>query len=213
MGILHQVFCLEHVEHGQRSCTCQMVAAKGGTKLSIDGLELWCDQYGSHRETVGDALGHGDDVGTDAQPLVSEELTASTIAALDLVADQDCAVLLTGSSQSLGELWGREFDAAHTLDALQDHSTHITLCQFSLPGGQVVHRQIGHVTVVIDGCDDFRIVRHLHSQRGSSVESLLTREHTGASIGERGEFQGILVGLGTAVDQKQLVVVVAADLT
>ena len=135
MGILHEVFCLEHVEHGQRSRTSQMVAAKGGTQLSIDGLELWCDQYGSHRESVGDALGHGDDVGTDAQPLVSEELTASSVAALDLVADQDRAVLLAGSGQSLCKLLSREFDAAHTLDALQDHSAHITLCQFCLPGG------------------------------------------------------------------------------
>ena len=37
MGILHEVFRLEHVEHSQRGCTGQMVAAKGGTQLSIDG--------------------------------------------------------------------------------------------------------------------------------------------------------------------------------
>ena len=37
--------------------------------------------------------------------------------------------------------------------------------------------------------------------------------NTSASVGERSELQGILVGFGTAVDEKQLIVIVTADLT
>ena len=174
IGILHQFLLLEHIEHGQCCSAGQMITSEGGAQLSIHGLELWCNQHGSHRETIGDTLGHSDDVRTDVEPLVSEELTASSVATLYLVADQDGAVLLTGSSQTLGKLLRGEFDATHTLDALQDHSTDIAFRQFCLPGGQIVHRQIGHVAVVVDGGDDLRIVRHLYSQRGTSVESLLT---------------------------------------
>jgi hypothetical protein len=43
------------------------------------------------------------------------------------------------------------------------------------------------------------------------VESLLAAEHAGIARLERCELQGVLVGLGPAADEKQLVVVVAAD--
>ena len=44
------------------------------------------------------------------------------------------------------------------------------------------------------------------------MKSLLGREHTCTAIVETGKFQRILVGLSTAVDQEELIVVVAADL-
>ena len=189
-----------------------MIAAEGRTQLSVDGLERRTDQHGSHREAVGDALGHGDDIRTDVEPLVSEELTASSVATLYLVADQDRPILLAGSSQTLGKFLCGEFDAAHALDTLQNYSTDITLCQLRLPRRQVVHRQIGHVAVVVDGGDDLWIVRHLHSQTCTAMESLLAREHPCPAVSKRCQFQGILVGLGTAIDEEQLVVVVARDL-
>ena len=112
----------------------------------------------SHRETVGDAFGDGDDVRTDIEPLVGEELTAAPIAALDLVADQNRAILLASSCQALGKLLGGELDAAHALNALQDDGTDVALLQFSLPGRQVVQRQVGHVAVVVDGGDDLGLL-------------------------------------------------------
>ena len=142
---------------------------------------------------------------------MSEELTAAPVAALDLVADQNRAILLAGSCQTLGKLLGGELDAAHTLNALQDDGTDVALLQLSLPGGQVVHRQIGHVAVGVDGGDNLRIVGHLYGETCAPVEGLLGREHARAAIGKRGQLQCVLVGLGTAVDEKQLVVVVARD--
>ena len=115
-----------------------MITTKGGAQLSVDGLKLWRNQYSAHGETIGNALGHGDDVRLDAQPLVSKELSASSVAALDLVADQHGTIALTGIGQSLCELRRSHLDTAHTLDALQDDGCNTSLRQLANPGLEVV---------------------------------------------------------------------------
>ena len=95
-----------------------MIAAEGRAQLPIHRLELRRDQHAAHRESIGDAFGYGDDVRADVEPLVGEELSASSVAALNLVADEDRAIFLAGSGQPLGKLFRGQFDATHTLDAL-----------------------------------------------------------------------------------------------
>ena len=68
------------------------------------------------------------------------------------------------------------------------------------------------MAVGVDGGNNLGVVGHFDGQRGAAVESLLGTEHTGAAVGERRQFQRVLVGLGSAVDEEQLVVVIAADL-
>lgn len=97
MRILYQVLLLEDIENGESGSTCQMVATKGSTQLTIYRSKLWRNQYATHREAIADTLGYGDEVWLDAQPLVSKELTASTITALDFIANQEGAVFLAGS--------------------------------------------------------------------------------------------------------------------
>ena len=130
IGVIHEILFLEYIKYGEGSCTSQMIASKGRSQLPVDGLEFRGNQHGSHGETVGDALGHGDDVWTDTEPLVGEELATSSVATLYLVTDKDRAILLTGSSQTLCKLLRGEFDTAHTLDAFQDDGTDIALRQF-----------------------------------------------------------------------------------
>ena len=67
------------------------------------------------------------------------------------------------------------------------------------------------MTVGIDGGYDVGVSRHLHRQRSTAMECLLGREHTGAAVVERRQFQGILVGFGTAVDEEQAVFLVPRD--
>ena len=62
-----------------------MVATEGSTQLTIYRSKLWRNQHATHRETIADTLGYGDEVWLDAQPLVSKELTASAITALDFI--------------------------------------------------------------------------------------------------------------------------------
>ena len=66
------------------------------------------------------------------------------------------------------------------------------------------------MSAVVDGSDDFRIVRHLHSQRCTSVESLAAGDDARTSVVERSQLQCIFVGFGTAVDEEQRIVLVAA---
>ena len=44
------------------------------------------------------------------------------------------------------------------------------------------------------------------------MKSLFCRQHTGSSIVERCQFQGVLVCLGTRVDEEQLIVVIPRSL-
>ena len=66
--------------------------------------------------------------------------------------------------------------------------------------------------IVVDGGNNLRIVRHLYCQTRAPVESLLAAEHTRIARLKRSQLQRVLIGLGTAVDEEQLVVVVATDL-
>ena len=210
-GVVYQVLLLEDIEHGQCSGARQVVAAEGGTQLSVDRGKLWCDEDGRHGEAVGDALGHADQVGAYAQPLMGEKLAAAPISALYLVADEDGAILLAGLLQTLGKLGRGHVDTAHALDALQDAGAYVALGQFALPSLQVIQGKERHVAVVVDGCHNLRIVGYLYRQRGASVKCFFGRQHTLSPVGERGEFQTVLVGFGARVDKKQLVVVVTAD--
>ena len=142
---------------------------------------------------------------------MGEELAAASVAALYLVADEHRSVFAARCLQTLGKLGCGETYAAHTLYALQYDCRHIALCQLSLPWLKVVERQISHVAVGIYGSDDFRIVGGFHCQRRAAMECFLCRKYAFAAGVERSQLHGVLVGLGSAVDQEQLIVVVTAS--
>ena len=67
------------------------------------------------------------------------------------------------------------------------------------------------MVVIVDRSNNLGVVGYLDSQRCASVESLMGRQHAGVAVMERSQLQRILVGLGTAVHQEQLVVLIARD--
>ena len=81
MRIVYKMLALNNVEHGKGCCTRQMVTAKGCAELSVFGLEVGRDKYGTHGEAVTYAFGYGDKVGTYADPLMSKELARTAVAA------------------------------------------------------------------------------------------------------------------------------------
>ena len=133
---------------------------------------------------------------------MGKEASAAAVATLNLIGNEHGTIFVAELLKTLGKLLTHELDAAHALDALNDAGADIALGQFLTPGLQVVEGQIGGVAVGIDGGDNLRVVGHLNGQRGTAVESLGSGEHTGASVLERGEFQCVLIGLGTAVDEE-----------
>ena len=172
MRILYQVLLLEYIENGEGCCTCQVVAAEGSTQLTIYRSKLWRNQHATHREAIADTLGYGDEIWLDAQPLVSKELTASAVTALDFIANQESAVFLAGCLQALRKLWSNHVAATYALDRLNDTSADIALGKFLLPSLQIVDRKIGYVTIVIDWSNDLRIICYLYGKGSSAMECL-----------------------------------------
>lgn len=211
MRIVYKMLALNNVEHGKSSCTCQMVTAKCCAELSVFRFEIRRDKYGTHGEAVTYAFGYGDDVGTYAEPLMREELARTAVAALYLVAYQHGTILAAGCLKSLGKLLCGELYAAHTLYALYDAGANVALGEFGLPCSEVVYGQVGYVVVGVYGCYNLRIVGGFYGKRGASVERLLGRKHARASRFKRSQLQRVLVSLGSAVDQEQLIVVVTAQ--
>ena len=195
MRILYEMLVLHDVEHGESSCASQMVAAERSAEHAIDWFELGRDNHGTHWETIADTLGAGDDVGTNAEPLVGEELATTSVAALYLIADEHRAILLAGCLQTLGKLLIDHTYAANTLYALDDASGNVALGKLALPCLKVVEGQIGHVAAIVDGRNNLGIVGHLNRQRRTTVERFLCRQHTCATGMERSELQSVLVSL------------------
>ena len=168
--ILQQVLVLNNVEHRLCCCAGKVVAAECCTQLSEDGGELGADEHRSHREAVGDALCHGDEVGADTCPLVSKEFSAAAVSALNLVEHKDGACCGTLLLQLLQEFGLGNNNAADTLDTLDDNCSNVAFGKLGAYGLNVVQGQVCCVVVVVDGCNDFGIVGYLDSQRCASVE-------------------------------------------
>ena len=164
-----------------------MVSSKGGSELSVGGLKLGRDEYATHGEAVANAFGYGNDVGTDAQPLVGKKLSATSVSALYLIANECGSVFPAGCQQPLGKFGSGKVNASHALNTFDDAGTHVTLCQFGFPCSQVVEWKIGGVLVGVDRSDNLGIVGGFHCQRRSAMESFLGRQNAGAPIMERSQ--------------------------
>ena len=212
-GIIYKMLCLNDIEYGERSSTGQMVAAKGRAELAIDGFEHGADKHTTAGKTVGNALGYGDEIGPHAEMLMGKESSAAAVATLDLIADEDGAVGIAEHAEGLQETGGGHADAADALYALDDDRADIAFLYLCGPRLDVVEGEIGDVAIGIDGGDDLGVGGGFDGKGGAAVEGFFGTEYARAPVIERGEFEGIFVGFGTAVDHKELVVVVAADAT
>ena len=141
-----------------------MISTESCSKLSIDRGEHRTDKYACHREAVAYAFGYGDYVGLDAVVLMGKEFAATSVATLNFVQNQYGIVFCTGFTQGLHKFIGWQLYAAHSLNAFDDHCTHIAFCQFGFHGLYIVQRKIGGVSAVVDGSDDFGIVGNLYGQ-------------------------------------------------
>ena len=133
---------------------------------------------------------------------MGEEAARAPVATLDLVGDEHGAVAAACLGEALCELLGCQLYAAHTLYALQDDGADVALVKLGLPGREVVEGEVGDVAVGVDGRDDLGVVGDLHGEAGAAVEGLGGAEHACAAVGEAGQLQGVLVGLGAAVDEE-----------
>ncbi len=88
-------------------------------------LQLAAADHGGERQAVGDGLGQGHDVGHDAGVLEAPHLARPCEAGLDLVEDEQDAVLIGQASQALEEARRRRTVAALALDGLDEDGCHV----------------------------------------------------------------------------------------
>ncbi len=206
VGVLHKVLFLEYVRDRVGGGHSEIVAAECGAEHSLGGLELRRDQHSADRKSVGHSLGHRDDVRHDSGPLVGEEPAAAAVTALDLVEDKHHAGLFGHLAQVAKEPVVRDHDAADSLDALDDHRGHISFGDFRLHGLYVIERQKDDIVVRVERRGVFRVVGDGHGSRGPSVEGSLERDHLVLAGVEGSEFESVLVGLRSRIDQEQGIV-------
>ncbi len=114
---------LEHdVEHGRSGRHGERIATKRRAvhagRQALGGF--FRRQHRAHGEATADAFGNGHDIRRDAGPFMREQLARAAGAGLDLVENEQQAVLVTQRTQAAQKLGRRLAHAAFALDGL-DH--------------------------------------------------------------------------------------------
>ena len=104
-------------------------------------------------------------------------------------------------------------DATYTADALDDDGCDIALGNAGTNALNVAQLEELDGEGGVDRCLNLRVLGDVDSSRRSSVEGVAESDDLLLARVERGKFQGILVGLGTRIDEEELVVVVTTDRT
>ena len=145
--------------------------------------------------------------------LMGKEFSATAVSTLDFVQNQNRSGFGTNLAKFLHKFGSRYFDTAHSLYSFDDNSAYVTFRQFLLHRFDVIQREIGHMTVVVDRSNDGGVVCSLHCKGCTSVEGFAERNDFGASVIERSQLQRVFIGFGSAVDQKQRVIFITGNLS
>lgn len=151
LGIVHEMGLADDVDYCYGCCHGEVVASEGGAEHAFLCPELGGDEDSSHGYAVSHSLGGGDDVGTDAVPLMGEEAAGAAVSALHLVEDEDYMVLTAQALESLHELSVGDVDASAALDAFDDDGCHVAPEDFLLYLVEVVEGAEGHLVGAVKG--------------------------------------------------------------
>lgn len=124
-GILVQFLPSDSVQHLEADPALDVSSSEGIEKdvFNLVGNFLASDDS-ADGEAISNALGHGDDVRLDSLPPVTPEFSShSAETCLNLVADNQTAVLVSNQIHHLGQVALRQgVDSSHALNALEDES-------------------------------------------------------------------------------------------
>ncbi len=121
-GRLQKLRLADLFEYRQAGRAHQRVAVEGAALVAVleAGRLFACEQHGE-RHAAADALAQRHDVGLDPGMLVVKQLSGAADAGLDLVEDQQQAMILRQRTQLLQELVGGRPHAGFALNRLQHH--------------------------------------------------------------------------------------------
>ena len=122
VGAGAEVFVFDDVEHGVGGRAGDGIAGIGAAEAAGTGRvhDVGAAGDGGERQAAGETLGERDDVGLDARVLEREQLAGAGEAGLDLVGDEDDAVLVAERAQRVQEIGRRDVEAAFALHRLDD---------------------------------------------------------------------------------------------
>ena len=189
---------------------------------------------GGDRQAVGERLGHRQHVRGGARVLDGEHAPGAGQAALDLVGDEQDAVLVAERTQRGQEARRRHHETTLAEDRLDDDRRHrlrrhrggehaidvLTVGDGTARARSVVARakavRIAHVVHAgQERADPGPIFRpaggERHRRVGAPVERTGERDHLGASGGTARQLHGSLDGLGAAVAEEDLVEALGRD--
>ena len=162
--IFNQILLTYYVQDSKRCAACQVITAESSAQLSVNRSEHRTDKYTGHWETVTDAFGYRDNICFDTIILMSEELTATAITALNFVQNQYRIMSCTSFTQSLHEFICRQLNTTHTLNTFDNHCANITFCQFVFHSFNIVQRKVSDMSAVINRSYDFGVISHFHGK-------------------------------------------------
>ena len=216
-----EVIDLHGLDRAQRCRAGDGVASVGATQASdMNGIhDVGAPGDGGERQSRRDALGGSDQVRDDALVLAGEPRAGATEAGLDLVGDEDDAVLRGVVAQCLEEAGRGDDEPALTLDGLDQDgrdaaATDLLLHFRDRPGGHLeaavraVVEGVGHWHAVDLGRERTEVVlvghrlgREGHREIGAAVVSVV-EDHHGLALGVGArDLDGVLDRLGSGVEQ------------
>ena len=142
---------------------------------------------------------------------MGEELARPAAARLDFVQHQHRSGPVAEGAQLLQEAVGGQLNARNTLDAFDDDGGIRLRSQLFFSRFQVAKRDEGDVGGGIERGADLGIVRRGHGAGRAAVEGAAEGQNLGAAGLEGRQLEGVLIGLGSAVAQEQVIAVIAAD--
>ena len=139
-SILDEFLALHNLENCDGSSTSKMVSTEGRSELTINRREFGTDEETTHGESIADSFRDSYHIGTNSEMLMSKEFAASSVATLNLVANQDGSVSVAQFLKFLQEIGFDQANTTHSLYAFQDASADISLLEFSFPSLYIVER-------------------------------------------------------------------------
>ena len=133
LDILDGLLLLKDIQGSDGSSARDDVSSVSSTHGARDllGGELRARGDGGERHSRGETLGHDDDIGNDAKVLEGEGLSCSAEARLNLISDQQDALLVTDATQGLHEGLGRDGVTSFSEDGLNDEGRNIARIDLS----------------------------------------------------------------------------------
>ena len=200
-GCVGQFMGFVVVEHREGGCRAHRVASVGrcaGAGVALgDGVGR---DEGSDGEAVAERFAHGHQVGHDAFVIRREPPAGAAEAGLDLVEDQEDAVVIAESADRRPVPMRRDHDAAVALDGFGDHrgdvaavSVEVSSKRFEVAKWQVIDVAEGvGVGPPHGGAGD------VHRPAGSAVQAVVHRHDAAAAGVQCCREQSALDGFGAA---------------